>query len=139
MYALPETALIEMGDFAGGMLKYLRAHPVPRLTIAGGFGKISKLAAGHLDLHSSRSQVDLGFLNRVLAALDPPPAVLSRAHEAQTAGELLECIGDFAQPLGTSVAHAVRATALDVLGPCGSTVDVAIFDRAGRVLAHAHR
>ena len=137
MYALPETALIEMGDFAGGMLKYLRAHPVPRLTIAGGFGKISKLAAGHLDLHSSRSQVDLGFLNRVLAALDPPPAVLSRAHEAQTAGELLECIGDFVQPLGTSVAQTARAVARGVIAPERMEVDVAIFDRSGRLIAHA--
>ncbi|MFX7167397.1 cobalt-precorrin-5B (C(1))-methyltransferase, partial [Acinetobacter baumannii] len=55
-YGLPETALLDMGDFVGGMLKYLRRHPVPRLTIAGGFAKLSKLAAGHLDLHSGRSQ-----------------------------------------------------------------------------------
>ena len=27
---LPEIALIDMGDFVGGTLKYLRAHPVPR-------------------------------------------------------------------------------------------------------------
>ncbi len=56
MYDLPEMALIDMGDFAGGTLKYLRQHPVQRLTIAGGFGKLAKLAAGHLDLHSSRSR-----------------------------------------------------------------------------------
>ncbi|NBB83064.1 MAG: cobalt-precorrin-5B (C(1))-methyltransferase, partial [Alphaproteobacteria bacterium] len=48
LYALPEEAFLDMGDFAGGLLKYLRKHPVPRLTLAGGFGKISKLAAGHL-------------------------------------------------------------------------------------------
>ncbi len=28
-YGLPETALIDMGDFIGGMLKYLKSHPVP--------------------------------------------------------------------------------------------------------------
>src|SRR5258708_773829 len=64
-YDLPDHALIDMGDFAGGMLKYLRSHPVGRLTIAGGFGKMVKLAAGHLDLHSSRSRVDTGQLARV--------------------------------------------------------------------------
>ncbi|HCD50027.1 MAG TPA: cobalt-precorrin-5B (C(1))-methyltransferase, partial [Alphaproteobacteria bacterium] len=52
----------DMGDFVGGMLKYLRRHPVPRLTIAGGFGKMVKLAQGHGDLHSARSQVDFGRL-----------------------------------------------------------------------------
>src|SRR6202451_2504117 len=36
LYDLPEPALIDMGDFVGGMLKYARAHPVPRITIAGG-------------------------------------------------------------------------------------------------------
>ncbi|MEL6196351.1 MAG: cobalt-precorrin-5B (C(1))-methyltransferase, partial [Pseudomonadota bacterium] len=61
-YALPAWATIDMGDFAGGMLKYLRRHPIPRLTIAGGFGKLSKLAHGALDLHSGRSQVDFGYL-----------------------------------------------------------------------------
>ena len=35
---LPEPALIDMGDFVGGMLKYLRQHPVARITIAGGMG-----------------------------------------------------------------------------------------------------
>ena len=29
--------MLDMGDFAGGLLKYLRRHPLPRLTIAGGF------------------------------------------------------------------------------------------------------
>src|SRR5258707_4101648 len=61
-YALPEHALIDMGDFAGGTLKYLRNHPVGRLTMAGGFAKMAKLAAGHLDLHSSKSRVDPAML-----------------------------------------------------------------------------
>ena len=51
-----------MGDFAGGLLKYLRDHPIPKLTIAGGFAKLTKLAQGALDLHSSRSEVDRAFL-----------------------------------------------------------------------------
>ena len=46
LYGLPEIALIDMGDFVGGMLKYLRRHPVPRVTIAGGVAKMTKLAQG---------------------------------------------------------------------------------------------
>jgi cobalt-precorrin-5B (C1)-methyltransferase len=57
-YGLPDIACLDMGDFAGGLLKYLRVHPVPRLTIAGGFAKLTKLAQGALDLHSGRSQVE---------------------------------------------------------------------------------
>ena len=62
LHDLPEIALIDMGDFVGGMLKYLRTHPVPRVTIAGGVGKMTKLAQGLLDLHSRRGSVDLGVL-----------------------------------------------------------------------------
>ena len=37
-YGLPLEAMLDMGDFAGGLLKYLRTHPVARVTIGGGFG-----------------------------------------------------------------------------------------------------
>ena len=63
LYGLPDHALIEMGDFVGGLLKYLREHPVPRLTIAGGPAKMTKLAEGKLDLHSKRGAVDLAALS----------------------------------------------------------------------------
>src|SRR5258707_4202786 len=65
LYDLPEHALIDMGDFVGGTLKYLRRRPVARLTLAGGFAKLAKLAAGNLDLHSSRSRVDSAALARL--------------------------------------------------------------------------
>ena len=35
LYGLPESAMLDMGDFAGGLLKYLRKHPLPRITIGG--------------------------------------------------------------------------------------------------------
>ena len=63
-YGLPDFAFIDMGDFAGAVLKYLRQHPIKRLTLAGGFGKFCKLADGFLDLHSGRSQVNLETLAR---------------------------------------------------------------------------
>ena len=62
LYGLPETALIDMGDFVGGTLKYVKTHPVARVTIAGGVGKMTKLAQGLLDLHSKRGSVDLDGL-----------------------------------------------------------------------------
>ena len=45
-YGLPDHALIDMGDFVGGFLKYLRAHPVARVTVAGGPAKMAKLGGG---------------------------------------------------------------------------------------------
>ena len=90
-YNLPDVAIIDMGDFVGGMLSYLRRHPVPRVTIAGKFGKLVKLAQGHFDLHSGRSRVDLDLLRRELAEIGVAIAPLAAA---QSAAELLALAGD---------------------------------------------
>ena len=82
---MPEVALIDMGDFVGGMLKYLRRHPIPRVTLAGGFAKLAKLAGGHLDLHSSRSTVDLPGLAELLAGRGAASKVVAHARDASSA------------------------------------------------------
>src|SRR5260221_7877830 len=79
LHSLPEIALIDMGDFVGGTLKYLRRHPVGRLTLAGGFGKLAKLAGGHLDLHSARSRLDIGWLADRLGETGAPAASIAAA------------------------------------------------------------
>jgi cobalt-precorrin-5B (C1)-methyltransferase len=130
LYDLPEHALIDMGDFVGGMLKYLRRRPVPRLTIAGGFAKLAKLAAGHLDLHSARSAVDLAGLAGMLAALGGDGAA------AASAGEILALAGTRRPALAGRVAAQAREVALATLA--GETaVEVAVVGRDGEFLARA--
>src|SRR6516165_9221255 len=87
LHDLPETALIDMGDFVGGMLKYLRTHPVPRVTIAGGVGKMSKLAQGLLDLHSKRGAVDLAALAEFARNAGASTALRERILASDTAAE----------------------------------------------------
>lgn len=101
-YALSDMALIEMGDFVGAVLKYLGRNPVANVTLVGGIGKFSKLAAGRLDTHSRKGGVDLEFL----------------AREAATAG---------ASP---DLQEAVRAsnTALEAVTTC-EAADIALADR----------
>jgi cobalt-precorrin-5B (C1)-methyltransferase len=131
---VPEDALLDMGDFAGAVLKYVRRHPVPRLTIAGGIGKLAKLAAGHLDLHSRRSQVDFG----VLADLLPDhPETAGRVRSAGTALEALRICADAGLPLGDLVAARARAVALDVLRGAPVEVDIVVIDRAGTIVGRA--
>jgi cobalt-precorrin-5B (C1)-methyltransferase len=135
MYDLPDMALLDMGDFVGGTLKYLRQHPIPWLTIAGGFGKLAKLAAGHLDLHSSRSQVDAGQLAAMLEELGAPQALIERARNARSAGEVLELSSAAGTDIAAAVARRARGVALAALGD--TAVDVVVFDRGGRKLAQA--
>jgi cobalt-precorrin-5B (C1)-methyltransferase len=128
-YDLPSYALIDIDDFAGGVLKYLRAHPVERLTLAGGFAKFAKFAQGRLDLHSARSRVDVAVLAGRLAALGGDPAAL---HAAAGAGEVRAAAGTLREPLAGDVARRAREVALATLS--GKTA-VAIVDRGGEPLA----
>jgi cobalt-precorrin-5B (C1)-methyltransferase len=136
MYGLPDVAMLDMGDFAGGLLKYLRRHPLPRLTLGGGFAKVSKLAMGHLDLHSGRSQVDLDWLAGLLGELGAEAQLQDAARGANTANQVLELARQAGLALADAVAQKARATALDVLD--GETrVEVLIFDRRGGLVGRA--
>lgn len=133
-YGLPDHGLIEMGDFVGGTLQYLRRRPLPRLTIAGGFGKLAKLAQGHLDLHSAKSRVDPAGLAAMLAGLGADPALCARAREAGSAAEILAVAGEKGAALAARVAARARTVALAKLAG-GTAVEVAIVGRDGRFLA----
>ncbi|RMF41188.1 MAG: cobalt-precorrin-5B (C(1))-methyltransferase [Alphaproteobacteria bacterium] len=122
---LPDHAMLDMGDFAGGVLKYLARHPVARLSIAGGIGKMAKLAQGALDLHSARSQVDMD-------------ALAGRAGRPLTgAGTALEALELAGPRLADAVAEGARATAEAVLAGSGVAVEVLVVDRQGRIVGRS--
>lgn len=131
LYGLPDTALIDMGDFAGGLLKYLRAKPVPKLTIAGGFAKMSKLAAGRLDLHSGRSGVDLAFLGGLVGDSE----LAARVAAARTGLEALTL--GAAAGLGDAVAREARLTAVEALNGAEVEIEVIAVDRDGVIVGRS--
>ncbi|MGI5251219.1 cobalt-precorrin-5B (C(1))-methyltransferase [Actinacidiphila glaucinigra] len=137
VHGLPEDALLDMGDFAGAVLKYLRRHPVPRLTVAGGFAKLSKLAAGHLDLHSARSQVDKAFLADLARRGGADEALAEAVATANTGLEAVQSCLAHGVPLGDLVAEAARRTAMGVLREAPVAVDVICIDRAGTIVGRA--
>src|SRR5918994_2161489 len=129
LFALPDTAMLDMGDFAGGLLRYLRRHPVERLSIGGGFAKLTKLGAGALDLHSGRSQVDFGWLAARVAEGGGSPGLVALAGSANTALQVLEAAAAEGVPVADVVAGAARRTAVDVLDGAPVAVDVVVVDR----------
>ncbi|SDY16155.1 cobalt-precorrin-5B (C1)-methyltransferase [Modestobacter sp. DSM 44400] len=134
LYGLPEDALLDMGDFAGAVLKYLRRHPVPRLTIAGGIGKLAKLADGHLDLHSARSQVSFAALATLVADAGGSAELVECMLGANTALDALQQCAAAGLPLGDLVAAGARKTSLDVLRGAPVEVDVVVIDRGGAIV-----
>ena len=135
-YGLEESALIEMGDFAGASLTYLARRPIPRVTIAGGFGKLSKMARGARDLHSSRSSVDVAALANQLEKLGAAPATVDAARQSHSAAAILGLAERNALPLAASIARQVREVACASLAG-GVDIDVLVVGRDGRIIAAA--
>ncbi|AXS42383.1 cobalt-precorrin-5B (C(1))-methyltransferase [Breoghania sp. L-A4] len=136
-HGLPEEALLDMGDFVGGTLKYLRQHPVARVTIAGGPGKITKLAQGHLDLHSKRGQVDLNALADLLRSNGADPRLVDLARGANTAKQVFDACEKASMPLGDIIAARALTTVRHVLRDAPIQADVLVIDRAGTPIGHA--
>lgn len=126
LYGLPDHAMLDMGDFVGGMIKYMRRNPVARLTIGGGIGKMTKLAQGAVDLHSGRSQVDFDVL--------ADWAGIGRVAQANTALEAYEIAG---APLAARVAKEAVGQAALQFRDAVPMLDVVIIDRAGNIIGQA--
>ena len=127
-YQAPEIGLIDMGDFVGGLLKYLRGHPVPDVTIAGGFAKMTKLGQGLLDLHSKRGAVDLDWLAGLV-----PDALRPGIRAANSALDALEQADAAGVDLSAAVADAAWRVAAPVVK--GARLEIMIVDRQGAIRA----
>ncbi|MEJ1157187.1 cobalt-precorrin-5B (C(1))-methyltransferase [Prosthecomicrobium sp. N25] len=137
LHGLDDVQLIDMGDFVGGMLKYLRDHPVRRVTVAGGFAKLVKLAQGLLDLHSKRGAVDLDWLAARVLEAGGGDDLAARVRAANSALEVLEITRAAGLDVGRLVAEAARLTAAKPLRDSGIAVEVVVFDRQGGLVARA--
>ena len=137
LYGLPEIALIDMGDFVGGMLKYLRRHPVPRVTIAGGVAKMTKLAQGLTDLHSRRGEVDFATLAGFADSAGGSADLCTRIKTANTAAEAFALAQSQNIALGDAVARAARETAARVVAGRDIAVEIVLFDREQNLVGRA--
>ncbi len=131
---LPDQAYIDMGDFVGGMLKYLRKHPVARVTIAGGFAKLAKLAGGAMDLHSARSSLDMAALAVMVGAVGGSNELVARYKRAETAREILALAEGENLPLAGHVAGLAREKAKKFLDNQGIDVAVFVINGAGKIV-----
>ncbi len=129
LFDLPDHAMLDMGDFAGGMIKYLRRNPIDHVTIGGGIGKLTKLAQGAVDLHSGRSQVNFDTLADWMG--DP------RLAQANTALQAYEIAG---KPFADLIANKAADAACSLFGTAiPNRLSVVVIDRAGTLLAQVER
>jgi cobalt-precorrin-5B (C1)-methyltransferase len=136
-HGLHEVALIDMGDFVGGMLKYVRAHPVRRVTVAGGVAKMSKLAQGMLDVHSARGAPDMEMLAGVALELGADAAVQTALRQANTVAQAFAIAREAGLSLGDAVAARAWRTAAAALDAQSIELEILVFDRDGGLMGHA--
>jgi cobalt-precorrin-5B (C1)-methyltransferase len=63
---LPRQAFVEYGNYIGETLKIAYDLNIHKVTLGVMLGKAVKLAAGHLDTHSRKTTMDLGFIQQML-------------------------------------------------------------------------
>ncbi|RTZ64390.1 MAG: cobalt-precorrin-5B (C(1))-methyltransferase [Aquificaceae bacterium] len=135
-YDLPEMALIEMGDFVGAVLKHLKKVPIARLSVVGGFGKISKLAAGHLDLHSRKSTIDLVFLASVAKEQGADNELQQRIKQSNTSVEALTYCQQKNIKLADAICHLALKKIKNIV-PQAVCCEVWAINRAGEAVGRA--
>ncbi|MFG1292603.1 cobalt-precorrin-5B (C(1))-methyltransferase [Xanthobacter versatilis] len=137
LHGLDEVALIDMGDFVGGMLKYLRAHPVAKVTVAGGVAKMTKLGQGFLDLHSKRGRADMDALATLASGAGAGADLAARIGAAHMVAEAFQIARAAGFPLGDCAAQAAWTTAARALGRADVALEIVVFDRDGTLMGRA--
>jgi cobalt-precorrin-5B (C1)-methyltransferase len=87
---LPEVCFVEVGDFTGAALRKGVEHHLGHIVFAGMAGKLTKLAAGVLMTHYTRSKVDLALLGDITRAAGGPEALAAQVAQANTARHAAE-------------------------------------------------
>jgi cobalt-precorrin-5B (C1)-methyltransferase len=130
---LPDTALVEMGDFVGAVFKHLRKVPMQKLSICGGFGKMTKLAAGHSSLHSHDSSIDFDFLANLAEELGANDNLINTIKQCNTSLEALEHCQQHQLPLANRISQMARCHALKA---SHNTVEVDVYcvNKAGKLV-----
>jgi cobalt-precorrin-5B (C1)-methyltransferase len=138
--ALPEVCFIEVGDFTGAALRRAVERGVTDVVFVGMVGKLSKLAAGVLMTHYTRSAIDTGLLADLTASAGGTDVVVAAVAEANTARHAYELWA--AAGLVRAAGDLLCARVRDVLVAFTRgrlAADVAMVDFTGRTAVAATR
>jgi cobalt-precorrin-5B (C1)-methyltransferase len=135
--ALPEVAFVQAGDCIGIGLRRAAYRDLHRVRLYGMVGKLAKVAAGMMQTHASKGEVDPLLLAELAAEAGAEPglrAAVARATTARHALELLEGerVDGFA---GALCRRAAERCAAHVGGRLG--IEVVMIGFEGEVLGRA--
>ena len=145
-YQMDEVSLIEMGDFVGAMLKYLRrekidpksGNRIQKLSISAGFGKLTKLANGHLDLNSRQSSIDFEQLANIAKNLGASTELQQQILTANTTIQILNMTKEAGLDIATVVCVDALKFAKSIVH-ASIEVEVWAVNRKGLFVANSHQ
>ena len=145
-YQMDEISLIEMGDFVGAMMKYLRrgkidpksGNRIQKLSISAGFGKLTKLANGHLDLNSRQSSIDFEQLANIAKKLGASTELQQQILNANTTIQVLNMTKQAGLDIATVVCIEALKFAKTIVHE-SIEVEVWAVNRKGLFVANSHQ
>jgi len=145
-YQMDEISLIEMGDFVGAMMKYLRrekidpksGNRIQKLSISAGFGKLTKLANGHLDLNSRQSSIDFDQLANIAKKLGASTELQQQILNANTTIQVLNMTKQAGLDIATVVCIEALKFAKTIVHE-SIEVEVWAVNRKGLFVANSHQ
>ena len=141
--ALPDVSFVEVGDFTGAALRRAVEHGVRRVVFVGMVGKLTKLAAGVLMTHYTRSKVDTGLLGELTARHGGDQDAVAEVSESVTARRAYEVWQDcgLLRVCGDDLCQAVRQVLSRFSAEQGRTleIEVAMVDFAATAVVAATR
>lgn len=135
---LPEVCFIEVGDFTGAALRRAVEHGLERVVFVGMAGKLTKLAAGVLMTHYTRSKVDPGVLADITRHVGGSEELAERVSAANTARHAYEVWQEagLLEPGGTELCRRV-ADVMERFAGHRLAAEAAMVDFTGRTLIAA--
>jgi len=120
---LPDVSYVLTGDHMGSALRYVSGKKgIDKVTIAGQFGKFTKLSAGNFETHCSDSSVDFPFLARLAVQNGAGEGVIKRILGANTAREVYFILRE--ERLDKVINEAVRLVKENSAGFFGGKIKI---------------
>lgn len=120
---LPEACFVQVGDFTGAAVTRCVERGVARLVFVGMAGKLTKLGAGVMMTHYTRSKVDTGYLAGVTRRAGGDAELADRVAAANTGRHAFE-LWDGAGLARAAASELCRDVADNLRGWSGSQLDV---------------
>jgi cobalt-precorrin-5B (C1)-methyltransferase len=135
---LPEVCFVEVGDFTGAALRRAVECGLREVVFVGMVGKLTKLAAGVLMTHYTRSAVPTDLLGRVTSAVGGSEALAGGVASANTARHAYEiwASAGLLRAAGDELCRRVRDVLQRFTGGA-MTAEVAMVDFTGRTVVAA--